>query len=90
MTEQGGALAYGIGLAQGTSDATALTASAAALWLSYHGRDALLERYGAAGIPVVFRSLLTEYGVSVPPRWPESNWGAGVLDMVALLEAPLP
>ncbi len=90
VTEQGGALAYGIGLAQGTSDATALTASAAALWLSYHGRDALLERYGAAGIPVVFRSLLTEYGVSVPPRWPESNWGAGVLDMVALLEAPLP
>ena len=39
-----GKLTYEVALAQGTSDATAYTAGAAALWLSYHGVAPLPER----------------------------------------------
>lgn len=89
--QESGELVYSVGLAKGTSDATALTAAAAALWLSYHGREALFERYGPAGVPRVFRALLKEHGYFVPPDWRDNgNWGPGILDMVALLEAPLP
>lgn len=86
-----GKLVYEQGLAQGTSDATALTAAAAALWLSYHERGALLSRYGAEGLPGVFRELIKERAFSTPPDWPtDGSYGPGILDVVKLLEAPLP
>jgi len=86
-----GAEEYSVGLAQGTSDATSLTASAAALWLSYHGRDELIARYGRSELPRVFRGMLKTWGFRRLPDWPNNgNWGPGILDMVALLEAELP
>ena len=86
-----GALVYDTSLAQGTSDATAITAGAAALWLTYHGRDALLARYGASGIPRVFRHLVRTVAFQTPPGWPtDGSYGPGILDIVRLLEAPLP
>ena len=86
-----GKLLYEVGLAMGTSDATALTSAAAAIWLSYHGRDTLLARYGNAGIAAVFRRLIKEHAYRTPASWPgDGSFGPGILDMVRLLEAPLP
>jgi len=90
-TSKQGKLVYEVGLAQGTSDATALTAASAALWLSYHGRDVLLARYGAARLPRVFRQLIRERAFTTPPTWPsDGSYGPGILDMFKLLEAELP
>ncbi|NRA66176.1 MAG: S8 family serine peptidase [Pseudobacteriovorax sp.] len=83
-------IVYEVKLAQGTSDATALVAGAAALWISYHGKDKLIERFGLDQIPTIFRKLLKEHGVSTPKGFPSKRYGSGVLDVVKLLEAPLP
>ncbi|MGB3330990.1 MAG: S8/S53 family peptidase [Thermomicrobiales bacterium] len=75
----------------GASPATATVAGAAALWLAFHGRDALIGRY--AGTPVrlqhVFATLLKRTARR-PDGWPDERYGAGILDVQALLAAPLP
>ncbi|MCU0675657.1 MAG: S8 family serine peptidase [Myxococcota bacterium] len=81
---------YRVGLASGTSDATAMVAGAAALWLSLHGKEALVARYGPAGVPRVFRELLRTRGYRELPDWPTDRFGPGMLDVDALLAAPLP
>lgn len=81
---------YLVGLASGTSDATAMVAGAAALWLSLHGKEALVARYGPAGVPRVFRELLRTRGYRELPDWPTDRFGPGMLDVDALLAAPLP
>jgi serine protease len=80
---------YSVERAAGTSDATAITSGIAALWLAYHGRDTLLERYGAAGLVDAFRNLVVTQGVSVPDGWPRSDYGAGIIDAEKLLRAEL-
>jgi hypothetical protein len=76
-----------IGQSQGTSPATATVAGVAALWLAYHGRGALLARYGGR-VPLqhVFLKLLRE----TARPWNETNIGPGIVDADALLRAPLP
>ncbi len=74
----------------GTSFAVAHTAGAAALWLSHHGRDALIERYGKSRLQAAFLHLLTSHGHRQPQDWDSRNFGVGILDIQALLEAPLP
>ncbi len=74
----------------GTSYAVATVAGAAALWLSRHGRDRLRRRYPGRALPAVFRDILTGAGVRRPVGWDSGRQGAGILDAVALLEAPLP
>ena len=66
-----------------------LVASAAALWLSYHGRERLLERYGPEGTVQVFRQLLRDTSRR-PHGWATATNGDGILDVSALLLAPLP
>ena len=73
----------------GTSYATAITAGACALWLAYHGRRTLIEKYGKEHLSDAFRHLLVAT-VDVPPRWKKSKHGAGVVDAKALLSAKLP
>ena len=71
-----------VGPGSGTSFATACVAGAMATWLTFHGRDRLIEKYGRAGLPRVAKQLVrsvTHNGAS-----------AGVLDMEKLLQAPLP
>lgn len=75
----------------GTTLASAHVAAAAALWLSYHGRDHLLARFGARGLVERFRgALLTT--ARHPPTWStrtSADFGIGILDAGALLLAPL-
>lgn len=80
--------------ASGTSFAAPMVASAAALWLAHHGRQALIDRYrppGAQGIPLawVFRHLLQATARALP-GWDDGRYGPGILDTEALLRAPLP
>lgn len=78
---------YTVELAAGTSDATAITSGIAALWLAYHGREVLLERFGASGLVDAFRNLVVTQGVSVPDGWPRSEFGAGIIDAEKVLRA---
>lgn len=80
---------FGLVRGDGTSFATALAAGAAALWLSWHGRRALLARFGPAGIGRVFRALARESSVA-PAGWRRDRHGGGILDAARLLEAALP
>jgi hypothetical protein len=66
----------------GTSFATACTAGAVATWLGFHGRDALIARYGRANLARIAKLHLRSLT--------EKEGAAGVLDMVQLLKAPLP
>ncbi|WP_434428128.1 S8 family serine peptidase [Nannocystis pusilla] len=80
------------GPSSGTSYATALVASAAALWLALHGPVALRERYPGAALPRAFRRVLTGMARPAvdPGPFPVAWFGAGLLDCAALLQAPLP
>jgi serine protease len=75
---------------QGTSFAVALTAGVAALWLSHHGRDTVLAaaRARQMSVQALFRDVLTTT-VRVPARWETDEFGAGIVDAQAVLQAPL-
>ena len=77
---------------EGTSMATALTASVAAMWVGYHGYDALLEYYGdmPSKIPEAFRQILHTSGHRRPADWDTDLYGAGIIDAARVLEAELP
>jgi hypothetical protein len=85
-----GSARYKVGMSSGTSYAVAATAGACALWLAFHGKSALVQRYGTAGLARAFRRVLTSSGVRTPNGWPTDRMGAGILDVVKLLTAPLP
>lgn len=86
----GGGIAYAVAPSSGTSYAVATLAGACATWLAFHGRDALIARYGAGRLSAVFKQVLTSQGRRVPQGWDSDNYGAGILDLRALLAAPLP
>jgi hypothetical protein len=79
-----------IAAGQGTSYAVANLAGAAALWVAFHG-DQALAPYRAAGVPrqAVFVAL-AKATARRPPEWNDQKYGAGILDAQALLQAPLP
>jgi thermitase len=80
---------FSVDRGSGTSFAVATTAGAAALWVSFHGSNNLVSRYGAAQIARVFKSLL-QSTCRTPPGWDTANFGPGIVDARALLAAPLP
>jgi thermitase len=74
----------------GTSYAVASTAGVAALWLAFHGRDFLLDRYARHFVlSDVFRWVL---GVSSDPfSTPVGNgFGVGIINARRVLTTPLP
>jgi serine protease len=77
-------------MANGTSYAVAHLAAAAALWLAHHGREFLINKYGAGRMQAAFLATLRWPGVCVvPPGW-DPGYGVGRVDLLALLNAPLP
>ncbi|MGD9527055.1 MAG: S8 family serine peptidase, partial [Pseudonocardia sp.] len=75
---------------QGTSFAVAITAGVAALWLSHHGRQKVMEAatQRQMSVQALFREVLTE-SARVPARWRTGDFGAGILDAEALLRRTL-
>lgn len=80
---------YSIGQGNGTSFAVAAVAGIAALWLSYHDRQKLIEKYGAENIPALFNYMLIK-SCNLPTGWDTNNFGAGIVDAEKLLTIPLP
>jgi subtilisin family serine protease len=77
-------------MANGTSYAVAHLAAAAALWLAHHDRQFLINKYGAARLQAAFLTTLRWPGVCVvPPGW-DPGYGVGRVNLLALLNAPLP
>jgi hypothetical protein len=77
-------------MANGTSYAVAHLAAAATLWLAHHGRQSLINKYGMKRIQAAFLTTLRWPGVCVvPPGW-DPDYGVGRVDLLALLQAPLP
>ncbi|HBL30758.1 MAG TPA: hypothetical protein DD490_28315 [Acidobacteria bacterium] len=78
----------------GTSYATAHVAGLAALWLSYHGRDALLAHCKGRKelLPFLFRLCLQKTASSAPHfiRRGEGGFGAGIAHADRLLAVKLP
>jgi hypothetical protein len=73
----------------GTSFAVANTAGVAALWLAHHGADTLRRRYGWPNVQRLFL-MLARKTARRPDGWDQRDYGAGILDARALLEAELP
>src|SRR5213075_2790111 len=73
----------------GTSFAVAAVAGVAALWLSYHGRDQLIQRYGAEKIPFIFNQIVRQSCEQVP-AWEQGSFGAGLVNARKVLAAELP
>ena len=86
-----GAITYSIGAHSGTSFAVAHTAGAAALWLNRHGRDALIDRYGGREhLHDAFRAAAVASVRAGAQPWDKKRYGAGILDVGALLRIPPP
>ncbi|UCG51326.1 MAG: S8/S53 family peptidase [Candidatus Latescibacterota bacterium] len=74
----------------GTSFAVATAAGVCALWLAYHGRSRLIERYGKKNLAPVFKELVVTKGTDTPSGWDKGRYGSGILNAKKLLEAKLP
>lgn len=76
-----------IGLGEGTSFATANLAGIAALWLAHHGRENLINSLPpGVYLQDLFRAVL-QRTAHVPPGFDRDNYGAGIVDALALLKA---
>ncbi len=85
----GGSPTYGYGGGgDGTSYATVHISGAAALWIAYHGPR--LNPYGRTWRRVEAFRTVVESSAKRPQNWDSSLFGAGILDIEALLNAPLP
>jgi thermitase len=75
----------------GTSFAVAGTAGVAALWLSFHKRSALIEKYGKDRLASIFKQLL-QSTCRTPNGWDTGSFGAGIvhdgLERIVHLLAP--
>ncbi len=52
----------------GTSFATPLVAATAAMWIQFHGRDVLDQKYGRSAVPAAFRLVLKKSGHRSPKQ----------------------
>lgn len=74
--------------AAGTSYATAAIAGAAANWVGFHGKERLNAEKGEHSLAALFRYALQE-SVRKPEGWDTERYGAGILDLEALLKVDL-
>ena len=87
-TAPGNQFSYGGG-GDGTSYATAITTGAAALWLA-HRRADIAQAYPLPWQRVAAFTKLLRDSARVPAGWQAGAFGTGVVDIAALLAAPLP
>jgi serine protease len=80
---------YDVEPGTGTSLCTPQVAGIAALWLSYHGREQLIKRYGVENIPGVFNQILRN-SCEKFPAWKPNEFGEGLLNAEKVLAASLP
>ncbi len=72
----------------GTSFAVTHVAGAAACWLSYHGHEQLVAQFGRENVQAAFVDALNASSRTVNTL-PFEGFGAGILDVEALLREPL-
>ena len=84
-----GVLTFDVSRSSGTSYAVASAAGVAALWLSFHGRAALIAKYGLERVPTLFKQLL-QSACRTPKGWDTREFGPGIVQARRLLEAALP
>lgn len=89
VTKNDGVKTYDIRQGSGTSFSAPIVAGIAALWLSYHGREKLIERYGAEKIPFIFNQILRD-SCEKFPTWKPGLFGEGIVNAEKVLTAPLP
>lgn len=82
-------LEYDINQGDGTSFSAPFIAGVAALWLSYHGRDQLIQKYGAEKIPFIFNQILRD-SCEKFPTWKPNRFGEGLVNAEKVLDSPLP
>ncbi len=87
-TDRRDRFSYGQG-GDGTSYASAITSGAAALWLAHH-HGALQAAYPLPWQRVEAFAMLARTTARQPPGWQPGSFGTGILDIEALLNAPLP
>ncbi|MGI8500452.1 MAG: S8 family peptidase [Hassallia sp.] len=87
--KKNGLVEYDVEPGTGTSLCTPQVAGIAALWLSYHGRDQLIQRYGIEKIPFIFNQILRD-SCEEFPTWKPNKFGAGIVNAEKVLAAPLP
>lgn len=78
---------FSVGRGSGTSFAVATVAGIAALWLSHHGRDKLVQRFGAEKIPIIFNRILRDTCIPMP-GW-KLGFGRGLVNAEKVLAAAL-
>ncbi len=84
-----GKITFDVLQGSGTSFSAPLVAGVAALWLSYHGRDQLIARYGAEKIPFIFNQILRD-SCEKFPTWKPNKFGEGIVNAEKVLITPLP
>ena len=84
-----GGIATGVEAGNGTSFATAAVAGAAADWIAFHGPARIKAAQGAMTRRDLFLQAL-QASARVPPGFDKRRYGAGILDLEALLRRPLP
>lgn len=89
VTSNADQITFDVERGSGTSYAVASVAGVAALWLSYHGRDNLIARYGAEKLPFIFNDILRR-SCEPGPEWDADNYGPGIVKADKVLSAPLP
>jgi serine protease len=89
VDQDGSTLSFDVRRGSGTSFAVAATAGIAALWLSFHGRNTLIERYGRDRLAGVFKQLLQQT-CRTPSGWDTRDFGPGIANAHKLLTATLP
>jgi hypothetical protein len=89
VEKNNGQINYNVLQGSGTSFSAPFVAGVAALWLSYHGRSQLIERYGAEKIPFIFNQILRD-SCEKFPTWKPNQFGEGIVNAEKVLAAPLP
>jgi hypothetical protein len=88
---EGNKESYMVGQGGGTSFAVAAVAGLAALWLSYHGRDVIVAKYGKDKLVDAFHYLIRKTATTQGKAYFDcGEWGTGIPNALALLKADLP